>query len=193
MGRLLIILGVFEIFLGVGAMIVVFSIDAIPFVEDFLIDQYCESHERKITSARTYSGGSNSSSTVWYCEDVEGNRREITDKIGLTGVAVFLVPFLSGMVMIFMGAFRAKNNMLKRFGLAGGNPYGSSTSIDLTNASPAQVHQFLQALAARNQGGSATLASRLQQLDQARNQGLITESEYQRVRQQILDSMDDNL
>ncbi len=206
MGRFLIFTGIILIFVSVALMIAVFAVEDIPFIEDILVDVYCEPGETSITSARRLSfGGTQNSTTVWYCDDNEGNEREITGQVGFTAVGVFLVPFFLGMFMIFAGAWRAQRNftgkIMSSIGInedvqiytMKGAPAINLSKANMSAEQQAQVEQVLQSVsnAFGTPASSNTLAERLKQLEDARQQGLISSAEYERTRQAILDSMDD--
>lgn len=209
MGRFFIFPGIVLIFVAVGLMIAVFSVEDIPFVQDILVEQYCEPGESITHASRLSFSGTQNSTSVWFCDDNEGSQREITDKIGFTAVVLFLVPFLSGMFMIFFGAWRAQSSFTKKVmsNLGVDNTddmqiysMKGASDIKLANAniSPeqrAQVNQVLQSVSSAfgTPASSSSLADRLKQLEDARNQGLISREEYDRTRQAILDGMDDNL
>jgi len=210
MGRLFIFLGIVLIFVGVGLMIAVFSVSDVPFIEDIMVEQFCEPSETSITHASRLSfSGTQNSTSVWFCDDNEGNQREITNQIGLTAVVVFLVPFLTGMFMTFLGAWRIQRsftkNIMSNLGLQstdGVQVYTTQggTTIDMRSGkvSPQQqeqVNQILQSVSSAfgAPASSSSLADRLKQLEDAYNQGLISREEYDRTRQAILDGMDDNI
>ena len=103
MGRLFLFIGIILTLAGPGLMIAVFSVQDIPFIQDILVEQYCEPGE-SITHARGASlPGANTYSDIWYCDDNEGNQREITGQIAVTGIVLFVAPFLIGMILIFAG------------------------------------------------------------------------------------------
>ena len=206
MGKLFVFLGIILILVAVGLMIAVFSVEDIPFVQDTLVDLYCEPGETSITHASRLSfSGTQNSSSVWFCDDGEGNEREITGQIGLTAVGVFIIPFLTGLFMIMGGAWSIQRNFTRKIMSSAGidndmqiYSMTGAKNIDLSNAnlSPeqqAQAEKMLQSLsnASSVPASSSTLADRLKQLEEARNQGLISSAEYERSRQAILDGVDD--
>lgn len=212
MGRLLFVLGLGLIGVAIALMISILSVANIDFVKDIMIDRYCEPDEIDITDASRLSfSGTQNSSTVYFCEDAEGNRREITNQIGFTAVVAFLVPFLTGLLMtIGAGGMMARNQM-KKFGLNNIQVTTMPDGSQQANLSPEQqatLQRVASAFGAKSADftnvsvsstsptspqSSTTLAERLQQLEDARKQGLITSAEHQRARDALLDAMDDDI
>lgn len=201
MGRFSIFFGILSILVAVAMMILLFAVEDVQFVEDLMVQLHCEEGETSITTAQRLNfSGTQNSTTVFYCTNNENIQREITGRMGLTIAVSFALPLLLGMMFIFGGAFRLANkqerNLAKRF-----NNYevygGQAINLTSTSLSPAQLEQVQQVLqtlsGSMEQMDNPTLADRLQQLEEARNQRLISSAEYERTRQAILDSMDDNL
>ena len=138
MGRFSIFLGIILIFVAVGLMITVFTAEHIPFVEEMMVDLYCEEGETAISRASRLSfSGTQNSTEVYYCNDLDGNQREITGQVALTAVLVFFVPFAVGMVMIFYGVWHIKRNFRKltmsSFGLDMDKVYSPKTLQSMSN------------------------------------------------------------
>lgn len=203
MARFLILTGIILIIVAIALMIAVFSVEDVPLIQDTLVGLYCESGETSITHASRLSfSGTQNSTSVWFCDDGEGNEREITAQVGLTAAGVFVVPFLIGLFMIMYGAWTIQRNFTRKImssvGIDNDMQIYSMKGANLSNAnlSPeqqTQAQKILQSLsnASTTAASSSTLTDRLKQLEDAREQGLISSAEYQRTRQAILDSMDD--
>jgi hypothetical protein len=151
-----------------------------PFAENETIDGLltplvCQSGEtilRDQYSGPSRDGGTSYSMDV-YCIDKEGERRDETERWVLLSMAIFTAPFLLGLFMIIGGASRGAAKMATSVMSNTSTPFAgmSTTSYVMPTQQP--------------QGGS--LSERLKQLDDARNQGLITADEYDQMRKKILD------
>jgi hypothetical protein len=134
--------------------------------------------------------------------------------IGIMG-ASFAIPFIVSLILFFIAVGTMISSGVKSFTqnafqMSGGtNKWTAYTSqlpqssvIDLRDGSYqggqvpaekiAQAQQIMDSMGLPNffqAAGGNTLAERLKQLDDARNQGLINETEYQRLRQSILDDI----
>jgi hypothetical protein len=154
--------------------------------------------------------------TAFYCEDNEGEQRDVTlQTVGIMG-AGFAVPFVISLILFLISISMMVSNRVKSFtknvfdmsgAMSGGNAvvsqYGNRTVIDLRDGTYqggeippeklAQVQQIMDSFGLPNffegAGGGNTLSERLQQLEDARREGLITDDEYQRLRQSILDDL----
>ncbi|MEO1287030.1 MAG: hypothetical protein AAFV93_04625 [Chloroflexota bacterium] len=204
MGRLLIVLGILLIIVAVGLMIAIFAVEDLPLAQDILVNLYCEADETAITSASRLSfNGTQNSTTVYFCEDIEGNRREISNVIVLTAVTAFIIPFLTGLFII-MGTvgFLARRTTNKLLSLNSMNIIRSADGTLQTNLSPEQqanLQNMMKTFEASSvnvvssSSSTLTLTERLQQLEKAHRKGLISRVEYEQTRQNILDAMDDDL
>jgi hypothetical protein len=166
-GCLLVILSL----VGLGVIIVV---PVLPFLNDTpQIDQYLqpllcqpgETIQREQYSTRDRDGTSYSMDV--YCISEDRTRRDVTLTWGLMGMGIFVVPFLIGLAALIIGLQRSQSGS-ETVSMSGG-----------TWSAPA------------GGGSKPTLTQRLKELQDARDAGLISGMEYDRVRQQILDSMDD--
>lgn len=148
-----------------------------------------------------------SRSVNYYCQTDTSNRRDVTLPVVGTIVGPFVFFLLDGIVMIFIGAgFMARRLKKQIFGgiqLSGDNAVSLGTSIQYSNVQGLQtaglppeaaekLKWVLQQLGANfasiTDMTETDLADRLAQLDEAYSQGLISSSEHQRLRQQILDN-----
>ncbi|MCC6803144.1 MAG: SHOCT domain-containing protein [Anaerolineae bacterium] len=163
-------------------------------------------------------GGGTAFSMNVYCENTAEQREDVTGKWTLISIGAFLAPFLLGLLLFIVGITRRAMKATQQIGNLvtarsfGGSPqvmvtrYGSSSSpiegldinegvlkvggmeIPLNNSSAQQVETFSRPTG-QAAPGETTLAARLRQLQEARDAGLISMDEYDRVRKEILDNM----
>jgi hypothetical protein len=190
---------------------------------------------------------------TFYCQDVEGQRRDVTGNAVVIGIAGFAVPFVVGLLMTIglstlMVARRMRRMTQTVFGnvptqvytLGGSSPHvtvrvngqevtpsstmspevaqGVQTAFDAiqsafsgsgssnfttvqingqpTEMTPEMAQKVQKALSAMEGafpghwvGSGGNLTDKLRQLEDARSGNLITQEEYDHLRQQILDSM----
>ncbi len=146
-----------------------------PFEESAEIDGYLlpllcqpdENIERDQYSGPGSRGGTSYSMDV-YCIDKDGERRDETGRWGLIGGGAFVLPFLLGLVMLIGGLNR--NARLTTSTLT---VYPSGSQVNLGGSSFPS-------------GEGLSLSERLKQLQDARDAGLVTVEEYERLRQEIL-------
>ncbi|MEL6404243.1 MAG: SHOCT domain-containing protein [Chloroflexota bacterium] len=206
MGRFLILLGVLLILAGSGAMIGLLMPEQFPPVEDFILQLHCELGDRLSTVNSTQADGE--TTLTLYCDDNEGNLRDISADMFVTIAIAFLVPFGIGMLLVYIGvALRQREQAPDISDVWGGVPVGQMADVEVygqsfdanslaqMNIPPEKLEQVQQVLRTVTTafGINNTLSERLQQLEDARQKGLISQSEYDTTRQAILDSMDDNL
>jgi hypothetical protein len=112
-----------------------------------------------------------------YCLGDDEVERDVTDRWFLIGLVAFLAPFLVGLFALIFGVQRnaVKSAVNTASGSAGWAVPGSGVMSVNTGST----------------GKNASLTQRLKELQEARDAGLISAVEYDRMRQQILDSMDD--
>jgi hypothetical protein len=160
------------------ALFVLVVLPVIPFFEDsdffdnMLKPILCPDGEIRREQYQTEDYEGTGYSMNVYCEDSEGDETDVTGLwIGI-GVAAFLVPFLIGLFMMITGF----NKGVK--GLMGGMPsvqgYSPMNSLASFGA-PMQTG-----------AGAKTMAQKLQELEDAKRQGLINELEYQKASEEIL-------
>lgn len=164
-------------------------------------EELCEPGERVVTEegppSRTVGGTWGRPVTV-FCVDAEGNRREVTgefvsDLLGQTfqGIPAFLgglgltMCFSSlivvGIILLIIGMVASRRRQ-PGVVMVGGIPDVQTSD---RSASVMDVSRYVQQTG--SSGGD--LAAKLRQLEDARAKGLISADEYDRLRQQILDSM----
>lgn len=185
-------------------------------VDDYLTALLCEPGGRVVREQYSYTDfdGTGFSMTV-FCETGKNAREDVTGKWTLFGIVAFLVPFLLGLLLFIVGitrrAMKAVNSggMVRVGGFSGSpnvvvTPYGSSTSpvegiefddgvlrvggVQVTTGgfAPRQVDSFGQPATPAD---APSLAAKLRQIQEARDAGLISQEEYDRLRQEILDNM----
>lgn len=141
---------------------------------------------------QTYEG----QETDFLCEDSAGATRDVTlPAFGLM-VAMFVVPFLVGLFMLINSGKRMVNS---RMAAALETLQTEGMVLNPDSASPIVIDGavFRQAVASGGgvSGGSRDmpkdLATRLAELQDARDQGLISSAEYDRMRRTIMDKFDD--
>lgn len=150
-----------------------------------------------------------------YCEDADHNRREVTGdyaegvmgqvqnifsmdffKGGFNPTYIFMI--VGGFVLLILSAFVGRRGG-GTVTVLGGQSYPSGTmTVNMGNhdvVTTPEIQRILQQAglqqgkAAPGAAGSGDLTNRLRQLDEARKAGLISQEEYDRLRQQILDKM----
>jgi hypothetical protein len=251
MGKFLIIIGVIMMVVGFGGtMIGTFSgisqigsgvTDMLNNIEN--AEQYCNQGETLVTSegATSYSPGLGYGRNVrYYCEDAQGNQREVTGEFveglfgdtsnifsdvfgGISSGFPFIVLIMIGTLFLIIGVMtaimRRVNNrpqMINPYSMSnfypsnppapmGGQPvtptytqqpYGQQPYVQqqpYAQPQPSYTPPPQQPPAAPPPAANAPqdLATKLRQLEEARNSGLISLAEYQSTRQRILDEMKD--
>lgn len=240
-----------RLLLGIGLIALAFVVLVMVMVEspnammtNVMTQLVCESGE---TFVQELGGTVNNSfnrpagrSLAFYCEDNEGQQREVTGQAMGMMAAGFAVPFVVGLILTIWGLYGMMRRAAKRsfdqpnsyvpgfgssstvFNLGGDAPIGTPTVItadsgpmtrtgtvvtvngkqvsagDLPPETAQLVNQLLggmtsmmgntsQWTAAANQNDDLT--DKLQQLQEARDKGLISAEEYERLRKAILDSI----
>lgn len=168
MKRLFIIIGTILILVAIALMIMVFSVEDIPIVQDVLSGMYCDIDEHITHASVMRTGGIENSDDLYFCDNGEGDEYEITGKILLTAGTVFIVPFLIGLMMIMYGAWATQRDF-------------ASTDSSMSGI---QSIKFAD--------NSKSLSERLQQVENAYQDKLISKAEYDRMRQSILDGIENS-
>jgi len=199
LGILLIVVGGIGLILGmVGAPFLIAS-TAAQLSEPTAAD-LCKPGEQLVTEqggeSYSYSTGY-SHNQYYYCVNDAGTRRDVTLEAAKRFVGGFLpslgtlvIPIISGglctvgFFLPLLGFIFSRRRRLQtatsQYVFAGANP---STAYPLSSATPwSQSPPASSSL-------SASLTDLLRQLEDARKSGLISEDEYNRMRQEILNSM----
>ena len=177
-------LGCLLIILAVVGLLVIVVVPVLPFLNDspqvdsFMQPLLCQPGEtvrREQYSYRDYEGTSYSMNV--YCIGDDEVERDVSARWFIMGAVAFTVPFLIGLFMFIYGVNRYTKNRVATLTTAsiGNIDWGSGVMSANTGSS----------------GAKPTLTQRLKELQDARDAGLITAIEFDRARQQILDSMDD--
>lgn len=159
----------------------------------FLTDMHCNEGETIVQDSFFTDNTNSTRSLRWYCENLERQRRDVSDGVIGFMIISFVVPLLVGIFVIIWGASGVKRRQTQR--MVNAWQSGSGT-VNMSNIPPdvlATVERITGQLfnSNINQTDQPTLSERLKQLEDARKKRLIDDLEYQRVRQAILDSMDD--
>lgn len=197
MGRIMAVLGVVLLIVGIGGMLTNGFSPTNSLTDAPTAEQLCEEGETLVdeTGASVYTPGQGYGRSVqYYCEDEDGNRRNVTgefveDLFGSAGgfigdmMGSFLWGGLAslggtlltlGLIFTFVGRMnRQTQQMVGQY---------TSTFTPTTYVSPSTPTS-----PPAPSGG--TLADRLRQLDDARAQGLLKPEEYERLRKQALDEL----
>jgi hypothetical protein len=206
MGRLSVLLGTVLVIAAIGVMTLTGTVETYAFSANLVADYLCEADERITTEQRVVQQATVGTTTFYYCEDIEGVRREINAELRQVTAIGFMAPFVPGILLMMYGVWavrreRARSQIVPYPGKAKNSDVytitgGSTINLSQTNMSPqqqAQVEQILQSVASAFGAfdGDTTLAERLKEVEDAYQQGLISTEEYERVRQAILDRADD--
>jgi hypothetical protein len=220
MGRFIFFLAFLILAGGIAFFVIALSGPENPYMKQIFTPIVCEENEELVQWLGRYIPRSGSSGggreMAFYCEDSEGEERDVTGSVVGIMAAGFAIPLILTIVLVIVGSTMAATSRMKRlsqnvFGNTVwntmGNTQSSMTVVDLRDGSYqsgeippeklAQAKQIMDSLGFGNAfpttmgaAGGASLAERLKQLDEARNQGLITQDEYERSRQSILDNID---
>ena len=208
MGRFLIILGIGLILITVGGF--VFSLVGMESARfAAIVEQWvCDTEEtlQVVTGVpRIDSDGSTVQSINIYCHIGENIQRDVTGLVFGGIVGGFIGGLLLGIGLIFWGALRVvrqqRQHMVSMMQTFQVSPTQASV-IDLRSSTidydqiPPQAQAILQTVlqsltSATGSLQGDTLAERLKELEDARQQGLISQQEYDRIRTALLDKMDD--
>ncbi|MAU12729.1 MAG: hypothetical protein CL607_23100 [Anaerolineaceae bacterium] len=164
----------------------------------------CDSDETMTALRQNWSmpNGESGQNIIYLCEDQAGEQRNISDSM----IPIMIVGFggllTVGILMTIGAASKASSTKSKN---TFAYDSGTVNLIDMNNKdvkikrgdldpqTQDLLKQVLSSVTAAtvHQTGPDDLSDRLQQLKDAYNKNLITKEEYDRVRQAILDSMDD--
>lgn len=206
MGKMGLLLGL--ILMG-GAFVLLFGL--LLGVEDLarhstfgpmLTDTFCNPGEKVVSESRAYRrAGESGQEILFFCQDSQGRRRDITGAYVVVAIVGFIVPFLLGLFMVIGSVrrmvARAASQMMRipAGGMVSlpGMPRSSNMQVTGHDVSAgSNVNDFIQQAFNASQQEIARgddLSSRLRKLDEARDAGLISGDEYQRARQKILDAL----
>lgn len=199
--RFSLIVGIILIVIAVVVLVIgVQGVDN-AFVEEQLTSLLCEPEER-LTQVSGRGDRSGERTTTFYCEFSNGERRDVTlGAVAMIGGA-FVVPFLLGLLLVITGGIRMAKQRVTDFTQTimsaipeeGG---ASVQTIDLRGGNvPPEAMATLQdvfgrlgvAFSAMGDMNDDDLAGRMEELKEALDKGLITQEEYDRVRQNLLNN-----
>lgn len=180
-------LGCLLMFVSFAALCVLVVLPVLPFLsespalDNVLKPILCNTEERierEQYSSRTRDDGTSYSMNV-YCVYQNGQRRDVTDRWQVISLVSFLAPFLLGLFGLIFGLNRAAKNRTIT---------ATTATINLMGANPSRI-KLENMLAAMPKPTKQSLTERLKQLEEARNAGLISAEEYDRLRKEILDDV----
>ena len=174
--------------------------------------QLCKPGEKLEESkgASQYTPGQGyASSVIMYCVNSEGQKRDVTGDFatgmvgqmggifsgvfsGIMGSVIYFALMGVGLVLTIIGLILGRRRTgTVSFGVPVAGGTGFATTYTTQNAGGAiDLNQVIQqARDMKAAAGSSDLTTRLKQLEDARNAGLISQTEYDRARQQILDTL----
>ena len=177
MGALLIPIAVIALLLF-AVLPAIIDIKTIPSLNSALQSILCERGE--LLSTEQHVGpaddGGTAYSVSYYCDNNDAPKRDVTGRATLIGVGVFVVPFFIGLFMIIGGSMGMAARAAKV-------AVGGAASTILTMSQDARVNNY------GSPGAKDSITERLKALKNAYDQGLITETEYENKRQDILSKM----
>lgn len=213
-----IFLGVLLIIAGCLALVAVIVVPVLPPLADnatidtalaALLCKPNERLERELYQTRDVDGTGYSMTP--YCVNSERQRENVTGKWALIGGGAFVVPFMIGLLLVIIGANTAVRQraasvqgMSNAFGGAdytfvstSGTPASGvefkdgvlkvgGMQIKMDNLNPDQIKSQMGVFST---GGSGDLTDKLRQLQEAKDNGLISSSEYDRLREKILNDL----
>lgn len=201
-------MGMLLLFLSIDVMVAVVVVPIfLPDVMEQISGVFCDEGEKLRQNTAEYSDSEGSGIAITYdCVNERGQASAATGKILLAGFGLFIVPFLLGMLLISIG---------RRNRLENGSPFmkvstfdsggvGHQT-VDVMNFSGKLPQQFQHLNSVINtaittafedmdtfekpkRGGSVgSLVDKLRELEDALAGNYISQAEYERKRQEILD------
>ncbi len=179
-------LGCLLILAAILGLTVLIALPALPPLEDSpemdallaaLLCQPGETVQREQYSYRVGWRGENFGVKV-YCLGDDG-RRDVTDRWTLIGMGTLAIPCILGLVLII-------NRLKRRWSRA---QAGAPPVDDLLRAPPLVGGQPVRISSSAPTSGGLSLTDRLKQLQEARDAGLLSAQEYERLRQEILNEM----
>ena len=211
-----VLIGILLMVVGFGVLFGVIVIPVLPQTEDnatvtnYLTPILCNPGEKLIREQYvTHDSDGTGYSMTPYCVNSERQKEDVTGRWVLIGAGGFIVPFLLGLLLTIVSAARRQQNALFQ---AVPNSYGGTDFAMFSsgnNSNPVgfnngtlKVNGFeikmdgltqdkIDALKSQMQtlSGGGDLTTKLKQLQEAKDNGLISSDEYDRLRQKILDDL----
>ncbi len=175
--------------------------------------QLCKPGEKLVEEkgASTYTSGQGyASSVTMYCVNNENQKRDVTGDFatgmvgqvggifdgvfsGLLGAVVYFVLIGIGLLLTIIGLLLGRRRSIPSvaFNVPTSSGAASTTSsfAPQNSAGSVDLNHVIQQARQMKAASATDLTTRLKQLEDARNAGLISQTEYDHARQQILDSM----
>ena len=207
------------ILLMVVAFVALFGIIVIPVlpptqdnatVNNYLTPLLCQPGEHLIREQYvTHDSDGTGYSMTPYCVNSERQREDVTGRWVLIGGGGFIVPFLLGLLITIVSAARRQQNALfqsvpnsyggtdfavfssgnntKTIGFGDGAIKVNGFEIKMDGLTQDKINALKSQMQANMGGGDLT--TKLKQLQEAKDNGLISSDEYDRLRQKILDDV----
>lgn len=118
-----------------------------------------------------------------YCINAREQREDVTGKWFLISIGAFLLPFLVGLFSFIFASNRASKNVAVPTTGFSVDPLSGRVNLGSSSSPISGFNQSAVSFSA----GKKSLSDRLKEIQDARDKGLITEEEYDRIRQEILD------
>ena len=198
MGRFLIFTGILLLIASGAFMMAAFGVFGEDVAAQIIIPFACNEGD-SIRTQESYSSFENAQVIEFYCVDGEGVEENVTGTV----VGIIIIGFggllLPGIGMIIGGSMmavgRGSKTLLNSVLQERSDDFLTDHVIDLRD-NPLKKGQFPQGTQQvspqpGNPSGKNSLAAKLQQIEDARKQGLISQAEYEKSRQAILENMDD--
>ncbi|MBI1281992.1 MAG: hypothetical protein GC179_27955 [Anaerolineaceae bacterium] len=189
-----IILGIVLMIVGFVALFGIIVIPVLPPTEDnvsvnnYLQQLLCNPGEKFVREQyQTHDSDGTGYSMTPYCVNSERQREDVTGKWVLYGGGGFTLFFLLGLVLTISGAKGAVQSQINTFipQYSSGSVNGVGITLDgLTSEKLQSLKTQMQAFST---GGDLT--TKLRQIQEAKDKGLISSDEYDRLRQRILDDV----
>ncbi len=207
LGTILMILAFVVMFGFIIIPAVVPSFSDAPIIHDMFQTLFCKPGETIADAHATYNPepGKTVTTVSLSCVNNENQAREIDSAPIIVGTVGFLVPFLIGLFMVIVGTSRNRKPQLFTPSFIqpnGLNTQGfslNSMGIDINMDENGEVtvktpdgrvltgHQMkVGSMSSMLAGGASSLTDRLKDLKSALDSGLITQSEYDEKREEIL-------
>lgn len=168
-------------------MVGVFGAAAIEPWRNQLEKWHCEQYEEFVYETSPSSDG-DGNQIQYYCRNVEGTpQHEVTDKVVISSVGVSAAVFVS----LWLGLWILGSLFFRRRGAVASPQVIQFPQAVISTARWREIEKLLSDNGGTLFEGGDTLTDRLRQLAEARQNGLITDAEYESVRKAILDRMDD--
>ncbi len=174
--------------------------------------QLCKPGEKleEPKGASQYTPGQGyASSVTLYCVNSEGQKREVTGDFansllggvgnifgnalsGLASAVIYPILIVIGVILAIIGLLISRRRSpTVSFGVVGtSNPSVYTTTYTSQNPGGSiDLNQVIQQARDMKASAGGDLSTRLKQLEDAKNAGLISQTEYDRARQNILDTL----